>query len=131
MIKNTELLKGLSPKQSQAILLLLQGKSVEETANEVKVHFNTIYKWLENDTEFRDALDAMRESVFIEALQALQSLAKKAVETLGELLDKNHSDYVRLASAKSILENAIKVKEIIDLEGRIEKLEKTLEVKNE
>jgi transposase-like protein len=128
-MKNIEVLeKKLTSKQSQAIILLLEGRNIEEVAGAVGCAVNTIYRWLETDLLFKRSLNEAKDRVFTEALENLKTLSQKAVKTLEDLLIRGHKDTARLGSAKIILELAIQTKELEDLEKRIEVLEGKLEV---
>ena len=131
MLNNTELLSKLNAKQTKAILLLIEGKTPEEVARVLGIHSKTLYRWLEKDIDFRKALQEAKESIFNEALENLKSLSREAVNTLRDLLTSRHKDTARLGSAKTILELALKQKELEDIEKRIEALEERLEGKNE
>jgi transposase len=132
MVKNIEVLeKKLTQKQSKAIILLLEGKSIEEISKALGIHYNTIYRWLETDLLFKRTLNEAKNKVFTEALEDLKTLSSEAVKTLKDLLIRGHKDTARLGSAKTILELAIQTKEIEELEKRIEALEGRLGGKNE
>jgi len=131
VLKNTELLSKLNAKQIKAILLLIEGKPPEEVARVLGIHSKTLYRWLEKDIDFKKALQEAKESIFNEALENLKSLSREAVNTLRDLLTSRHKDTARLGSAKTILELALKQKELEDIEKRIEALEERLEGKNE
>lgn len=126
MLKNTELLSKLSPKQTKAILLLLEGKTPEEIAKTLGLHSKTLYRWLEKDKDFKEALQEAKAKIFNEALENLKALSNEAVNTLRDLLTPRHKDTARLGSAKTILELAIRQKELEDIEKRIEALEERL-----
>jgi transposase-like protein len=126
-MKNIEVLeKKLTSKQSKAIILLLEGKSIEEVAKAVGCAVNTIYKYLETDLLFKRTLNKAKDKVFIEALEGLKTLSREAINTLKDLLRERHKDTARLGSAKTILELAIKTNELEGLEKRIEILENKL-----
>ena len=131
MLKNTELLSKLNAKQTKAILLLIEGKTPEEVSRVLGIHSRTLYRWLEKDIEFKKAFQEAKISIFNEALENLKSLSREAVNTLRDLLTSRHKDTARLGSAKTILELALKQKELEDIEKRIEALEERLEGKNE
>jgi len=131
MLNNTELLSKLNAKQTKAILLLIEGKTPEEVSRVLGIHSKTLYRWLEKDIDFKKALQEAKESIFNEALENLKSLSREAVNTLRDLLTSRHKDTARLGSAKTILELALKQKELEDIEKRIEALEERLEGKNE
>jgi len=126
VLKNTELLSKLNAKQIKAILLLIEGKPPEEVARVLGIHSKTLYRWLEKDIDFKKALQEAKESIFNEALENLKSLSREAVNTLRDLLTSRHKDTARLGSAKTILELALKQKELEDIEKRIEALEERL-----
>ena len=126
MLKNTELLSKLNAKQIKAILLLIEGKPPEEVARVLGIHSKTLYRWLEKDIDFKKALQEAKESIFNEALENLKALSREAVNTLRDLLTSRHKDTARLGSAKTILELAIRQKELEDIEKRIEALEERL-----
>jgi len=130
-MKNLEVLekeKELTQRQSQAIILLLQGKTIEEIAKTLGVAVNSVYRWLETDPLFKKEYSEAKERVFREALESLRVASKEAVQALRDLLLTGHKDTARLGSAKSILELAIKTKELGELEKRLEALEQKLEV---
>jgi DNA-directed RNA polymerase specialized sigma24 family protein len=131
VLKNTELLSKLNAKQTKAILLLIEGKTPEEVSRVLGIHSKTLYRWLEKDIDFKKALQEAKISIFNEALENLKSLSREAVNTLRDLLTSRHKDTARLGSAKTILELALKQKELEDIEKRIEALEERLEGKNE
>jgi transposase-like protein len=128
MIKNVEIIGKLTPKQSKAIILLLEGRSIEDISKALGIHYNSIYRWLETDLFFKRSLNEAKDKVFIEALEGLKTLSREAINTLKDLLRERHKDTARLGSAKTILELAIKTNELEDLEKRIEILEGKLEV---
>jgi transposase-like protein len=131
VLKNTELLSKLNAKQTKAILLLIEGKTPEEISRVLGIHSKTLYRWLEKDIDFKKAFQEAKESIFNEALENLKSLSREAVNTLRDLLTSRHKDTARLGSAKTILELALKQKELEDIEKRIEALEERLEGRNE
>jgi len=75
VLKNTELLSKLSPKQTKAILLLLEGKTPEEIAKTLRLHSKTLYRWLEKDKDFKEALQEAKAKIFNEALENLKALS--------------------------------------------------------
>lgn len=107
-------------------MLLLQGKSIEKVAKSLRLNPKTIYRWLETDKDFREALNEAQDKVFKKALENLKAGTLEAVEALRSLLLEGHKDTARLGSAKTILELAMKNKELEDLEGRIEALEERI-----
>lgn len=126
MIKNVEMGGKLTHKQSQVIILLLKGNSVETAAKAVGVAANTVYRWLETDLLFKRTFSQAKDKIFSEALEDLKMLSREAVKTLKDLLLIGHKDTARLGSAKIIFEIDMKNKELEEIEKRIEILESKL-----
>jgi len=116
---------GLSSRQLKAITCILENNSMEETAKKARVSRSTLYNWF-NDNQFKARLEKERESVFEEGLMALKTATSKAAKTLIQLLDSKDRNTRRLA-AKEIINVALKVVELQDIQERIEKIEEQLE----
>lgn len=117
----------LSKKQELAIVELLSCPSVREVSQKVKVSEVTLYRWLNNDT-FKAHYRAARRKIVEQALGTLQKATSEAVRTLLEVMDdKEVSPPARVASARTILEFAVKAVELDDLSERVEVLEGLLQ----
>lgn len=117
----------LSKKQEVAIVELLSCPSVREVSQKVKVSEVTLYRWLNNDT-FKAHYRAARRKIVEQALGTLQRATSEAVRTLLEVMDdKEASPPARVASARTILEFAVKAVELDDLSERVEILEGLLQ----
>ena len=113
--------ENLSQRQRAAILALLQGPTIADAAKAVRVGETTLHRWLK-EPAFREALKAARREVMEAALGRLQGAVTKAVDTLERNLScGNPSTEVR--AALGILDQAVKVSELMDLEERLAKLE--------
>jgi hypothetical protein len=114
----------LPKKQELAIIELLSCPTVREVALKTKVSEVTLYRWLQDDT-FRAHYRKVRRKVVEQALGTLQKACSEAVKTLIEVAsDKESSAPARVASARTILEFAVKAVELEDLSERIEELER-------
>lgn len=88
----------MTAKQYQAIKLLLEGKSQQQTADEIGVNRNTIGNWLRND-EFRDEYNK-------QLLDLMNTLAGEALAHIASLMRNASSESVRLNASKDILSRA-------------------------
>lgn len=104
----------MNEKKVKALELLLQGDSIVSIADEINVHRVTIYKWLNNDIEFKKAKEKAENKL-------IDGLYIAALSELEELL-YNGSNYEKISAATQIL----KLKKSNDVNVKIEQ-PKTLE----
>ncbi|MCC7421731.1 MAG: hypothetical protein IT428_15730 [Planctomycetaceae bacterium] len=103
------------------ILELSSGKSVPEAANAAGVGDRTVYRRL-SDPAFQTRLAEAKKTIVARALEKLSESSVAAVETLVVLL-KSDADTVRLSAAKAILETGLRMKQMVELEDRLRRLE--------
>ena len=116
---------ALTQNQQKAIRAILEANSIEEAAKKARISRTSIYNWLK-DEYFKECLERERKTLFEEGLNALKGATAKAAETLIGLLECNDRNTKRLV-AKEIINMAIKVTEIHELEERICRLEELLD----
>jgi transposase-like protein len=116
----------LTHKQEKAIMLLLQNKKIEEVAQELKISQVTLYRWLKQDA-FKERFNEVRQELFTEALNSLKTLTKQAIDTLDDILRNGTKETSRVTASKTVLELALRLKEVEELEKRVEELEKIVE----
>jgi len=115
----------LNTKQLQAIDLILCNSSIEKVAKKLGISRQTIHNWL-REKPFKEHLEKERKELFEEGLNALKGAMAKASRALIGLLDCDDRKERRLA-AKEIINMALKVCEIKELEERISGLEDFLD----
>jgi len=115
----------LTSNQLRTITCILESNSIEAAAKKAKVSRASVYNWL-RDNFFKARLERERKALFEEGLNALKGATAKAAETLIGLLECNDRNTKRLV-AKEIINMAIKVTEIHELEERICRLEELLD----
>ena len=96
---------NLSPAQAQVIAALAQGRTITAAARDAGLHRSTIYNWLQNEPQFKTAVEnAQRE--YVEILSdGMRDLAAAALDTLRRLLeDRSTPHAVRLRAALAILQ---------------------------
>ncbi len=126
-MKETELnsLKQLTRKQEQAIVALLEHGTVSAAAAACKLTRVTLWRYLQ-DEAFSTAYRAARREVVDGAINRLQGLMNRAVETLARNLDCKDTS-VEVRAAHLVLEHALKGGEFAEMEGRLEQVEQMLE----
>ncbi len=118
-----EIVDNLSPQQHKAIAALLTSSSITQAADEAGVGHRTLFRWLADPT-FSDAYRAARRESVQQAIARLQQLSGAAVVVLGQVMaDKRSPASSRVAAASKILDTAIKVVELEQIEQRLAALE--------
>jgi hypothetical protein len=110
-----------SPKQERLALLLAGGRTIKSAAEEVKVGERTAHSWL-GDPRYRALVTALRGRLLDEAVGRLADAAGKSVMALIDLLDDPSSN-IRLRASLGILDTLLRVREHVEFEGRIRRLE--------
>ena len=76
-----------SPKQDQAIALLITGKTVTEVAEVVEVTRQTVSEWLHHHPGFQATLHQRQRELWHEASEQLRALIPKALEVVTQALE--------------------------------------------
>ena len=118
-------MKKLPPKKAKFVELLAEGKSPQEAGRELGLSVTTAWRW-SNEPEIKARLSELQQERLKRAHGRLLKATETAIETL-ERLCHHKSGYVAVQSARAILDLALKLSETLDLQGRIEALERKLE----
>src|SRR5262249_55335360 len=105
-----------------AILALACGETIAEAARKAGVVERTLYRWRKEEA-FRQEIAAARAELFSRALGRMAEGAVGSVLTLRQLCLKGKSETVRLAAARTLLEQGAKLRESVEFEQRLEALE--------
>ena len=101
---------------------LARGEGQTSAATLAGCSVSTIRRRLD-DAEFRARVEKFRAEMLDAAAGKLGSTVVKAVSTLESLLSSETPPAVRMASAKAIVEFALKTREILSWEKRLSDLE--------
>jgi transposase-like protein len=114
---------GLTHKQEQAIVTLLNEPTVARAARSLDIHDRTLYRWMRDPTFARAYRDARREA-FAQAISVTQRYAPAAVHTLAKIMaDDDAPHTARVNAATALLRFSREAIELDDLAGRIDELE--------
>ena len=114
---------GLTPKQEQAIVALLNEPTVMRAARAVNMTDRTIYRWMDEPAFSRAYRRARRQS-FAQAISLTQKFAAAAVHTLAKVMaDDSAPHTARVSAATALLKFSRESIELDDLSERIEALE--------
>ncbi len=118
----------LPPKAEKVLTALLHHGAVRSAAKEAGVSEATVFRYLQ-DAEFQRRYRQARASVVDAAIALMQRLCSNAVTTLGSVMqDTGAPASARVAAARTILEQSMSAVELMDLQERVEMLEKSLPV---
>lgn len=116
----------LTAKQEMALAALLKSKTHVEAAKTAGISVTSLWRIMRSE-RFQAEYARLRCEIVDLALQRLQMGSNSAVTTLLEIVeDRTCPANARSGASKTVLEINIKIKELADLESRIEQLEKTI-----
>ena len=115
----------LPPKQARAVVLLMGGGSVEESARTIGVNTRTVYAWMDNQ-QFKNALRQAQADYIAGAQNRLISGQQVALNVLLDVMTSADSASVRRAAAVDWLSLLWKYRENCEFEERLSNLERTV-----
>jgi len=116
----------LTSAQKRAIQALLTERNVREAAAAAKVAERTLHRWL-TEPFFRQQLTAAEGAAIDAATRRLLALHEAAIDTFSDLLaDEDSTPTIKLRAAQSVLDNILKLRELRNVEVRLEALEAAL-----
>ncbi len=119
----SEIVKELSPKQTQAIRSLLTKPNIALAASDVGVSDRTLYRWLDEPL-FKQVLIQAEDQALDAATRGLVSMTNQAVLVITSLMvNPNTHPAIRLRAAEAVLSNTLKLYELRNLAARVATLE--------
>ncbi len=115
-------------RQSRELVVieaLGSGKNQKDAALNAGLSPRTVARWLETP-EFRVRVSAYREQILETQASRLGVVMSEAVDTLSELMQRSSPPAVRLGAARAVLEQSIKLREVLSIEKRLVELEERL-----
>ncbi len=113
---------GRRKADDQLVLALACGATAETAARQAGVSTRTVYNRL-SDPAFKARLRSVQADILNRTAGALTAAATESVRTLLELQKPGTPPATRLGAARAILEIGLKIREIVELETRLEELE--------
>ena len=104
---------------------LVAGTTVQEAAVRARVGERTAFRRL-NDPRFRQRLAETKGRMLEAVSTRLVASAGAACEELERLLKKAESESVRLGAARTILEQVLRMRELVEIDQRLLALEQRL-----
>lgn len=111
------------PRQDDVLVdLLAAGRSHADSARQSGVSERTVHRRLA-DPDFRQRVDARRQAMLESGSGRLAYLVSRSVDTLEQLTDPQQPASIRLSAAKSVIDSAIRLRELLSIETRLRTLE--------
>lgn len=111
----------LPPKQESAAVLLAAGKTLQQTASELKAGETTLKTWLRDPTFVR-RVTALRGEMTSRAVGLLVDGYALAATKLRQLCAKSKSERVVLLAAKALIDSGTRLREASELEAEVQML---------
>lgn len=115
----------LTDRQLKIIPIIVTSPTYTDGCKKAKLNRTTFYQWLKQP-EFKAELERQRSEIVEAAFGMIAQNIEKAVSTLVGLLDTS-DDRVKRLTANDIIGHFLKRRELVELEERIERIEKQLE----
>lgn len=120
---------SLTPKQTRAVLALLEHPTLKDAAAAAGVAESTLHRWMQQE-KFKAAYMETRRAAVNQSIAHLQSATGEAVTCLRDVMKSTTaSDAAKVSAARAVLELSLKAVEIEDLAERVKQLEALLEPK--
>ena len=117
----------LTPRQRTFIEALLVQGEVMAAANQASVPRSTAYRWFQQPT-FASALREAEREALMATARRMSRLGVKAVKVLDDVLDDADVPVaVRVRAAEAVLTKLLTLREAVDLEDRLSRVEALLE----
>ncbi len=125
---DTEKTTSLTDRQLAALPHVAASPTLSQAARSASVGRATLYRWLQ-DERFRQALDSLRAEAADFARSELQGLMLKGILVLSQAMDDSSAD-IRLRAARATLYLALKVKDIKEIQQRLDLIDEAFALRN-
>jgi DNA-binding MurR/RpiR family transcriptional regulator len=116
----------LPRKKQQTIAALIEHPTIKKAAEAAGIGEATLFRWMQ-DKAFQRAYRQAKRQVVQQAITKLQRSSGEAVEVLRKIMnDSTKPPGPRVTAARTILDMAVRVVELEDLESRVEEIERKL-----
>ncbi len=125
-VKSFRLLGSLTPKQQEAVALLVAGKTFTAIAEDLGITRQALYEWRQIDT-FRKAVRSLQSDAMAGAIGILKVGAQAAARRLVQTTDDGEAlTAPRVPAARGVLEFAFRAVEVEELAEKLRALEERL-----
>lgn len=118
----------LTSKEIQLVNALLTSKTIREVSEKTGLSEATIYRYLKKE-KIVNELEKSKRELTNNTLRYFITLGNKALSNIEELMNSKY-ERIRLEASKYVLDMIVKIKELQELEDRINRLEQIVEERN-
>lgn len=118
----------LTSKEIQLVNALLTSKTIREVSEKTGLSEATIYRYLKKE-KIVNELEKSKRELTNNTLRYFITLGNKALNNIEELMNSKY-ERIRLEASKYVLNMIVKIKELQELEDRINRLEQIVEERN-
>lgn len=105
----------------------MTSSTLQDAAESAGVTTRSIYNWLREDAAFRTAYQDMRASSLQAVADKTAANVLEAVDTLSAIMrDKEERAGARITAARVLIENYVRLSELIDFEARLTAIEEQI-----
>jgi len=116
----------LTPKQETFIAALLAGHTIQVSAKAAGIGERTAQRW-HKQPHIQAAYKASQRQLFEQALTGLMLKVDKAIETLDGAMENGETYSVRVRASQIVLEQAVQIHKIDEVEAEVRELRKRLD----
>jgi hypothetical protein len=111
----------LTARQRRIIPFLLS-HNIVDACRLARVSRKSVWEWMKEEG-FQEELKRARDELFADSLELIRGNVEKAVNKLVTLMEEAEKQDVQIRAAENILEYAVRLKQMEELEKRLEILE--------
>jgi hypothetical protein len=119
---------GLTARQEKLLSILADNPNIQAAAKAAGVGRTTAHRWLK-EPSFREELTRRRHTSMTETMSSVQAYTARAVEELVKLMDSSN-EWLRRQICMDVLNCSHKIREVEQIEQRLDVIEKAMELKN-
>lgn len=117
---------GLTPRQQKAVAALLSKPTILAAAKSIGISERTLWGWMQQPA-FKRELKLAQKQMFEAAVIGLTRSTTKAIQTLVKNLGTKGEHSVQVRAAKVLLDKAVQVQAMADLQAEVAELRASLE----
>ena len=118
----------LTARQEKLLSILAGNPNIQAAAKAAGIGRSTVHRWLK-EPDFREELTRRRNMALTEAMNSVQAYTAQAVEELVKLLGSSN-EWIRRQVCMDVLNCSHKIREVEQIEQRLDAIEKAMELKN-